>query len=142
MGLTWRFDSGLVVVSVPDYATALTLTADEQQAIGLYCGLSFATLGAPLRSCDSPRFGATRVHIVAPGTYDPDRNPSRITPRHLFDIALGSDQVWKRDRYAVGVKMTVVNLGDKAALYNFLSSFSGTHFLAPRSIQGEVRFHF
>jgi hypothetical protein len=26
-----------VVFSVPDYGTALTLTGDEQQAIGLYC---------------------------------------------------------------------------------------------------------
>jgi hypothetical protein len=142
MGLTWRFDSGLVVVSVPDYATALTLTADEQQAIGLYCGSSFATLGTSLRNCDSSRRGATRIHIVAPGTYDPDRNPSRITPRHLFDFALGSDNLWKRDRYAIGGKVTVVNLADKIALYNFLSSFSGTHFLTPRSLQAEATFHF
>lgn len=142
VGLTWRFDSGLVVVSVPDYATALTLTADEQQAIGLYCGTSFATLQAPLRSCDSPSYGATRIHIVAPGTYDPDRNPSRITPRHLFDVALGSDQVWKRDRVAVGGKVTIVNLSDKVALYNFLSGFSGTHFVTPRSVQAEVSVHF
>ena len=35
LGFTWRFDSGLVVVSVPDYATALTLTGDQQQEIGL-----------------------------------------------------------------------------------------------------------
>ena len=34
--LSWRYDSGLVAGSVPDYATALTLTADQQAAIGLY----------------------------------------------------------------------------------------------------------
>ena len=34
LGLTWRFDSGLVVVSVPDYATALTLNSNRGRATG------------------------------------------------------------------------------------------------------------
>jgi hypothetical protein len=142
LGLTWRFDSGLVAVSVPDYATALTLTPDEQQQIGLYCGNVFATVRQPLRSCDSPRYGATLIHIVPQGTYDPDRNPSRITPRHLFDLALGTESVWKKDAYSFGGKITVVNLTNKVALYNFLSSFSGTHFLSPRTVRAELTFRF
>ncbi len=141
-GLTWRYDSGLVVVSVPDYATALTLSGDEQQQIGLYCGTTFATVDAPLRNCASTQFGATRIHIVPAGTYNADTNPSRITPRNLFDVALGSDSIWKKEPYALGVKLTVVNLTDKIALYNFLSSFSGTHFVAPRSVQAQITFHF
>ena len=142
MGFTWRFDSGLVVVSVPDYLTALTLTGDQQQEIGLYCGNVFATVDQPLRSCSSPRYGAALIHIVAPGTYNPDTNPSRITPRNIFDIALGTDSLWKKDRYSLGAKFTVVNLMNKVALYNFLSSFSGTHFVTPRTVQGELTFHF
>ena len=142
LGLTWRFDSGLVVVSVPDYATALTLTGDEQHAIGLYCGNSFATVAQPLQTCNSSHRGATLIHIVADGTYNPDTNPSRITPRNLFDAALGSNSVWKRDRYSLGAKLTVVNLMNKVALYNFLSSFSGTHFVSPRTFEGEISFHF
>jgi hypothetical protein len=142
LGLTWRYDSGLVVVSVPDYPTALTLSGDEQQQIGLYCGTNFATVDAPLRNCTSTQFGATRIHIVPAGTYDADTNPSRITPRNLFDVALGSDSIWKKEPYALGVKLTAVNLADKIALYNFLSSFSGTHFIAPRSVQAEITFHF
>jgi hypothetical protein len=142
LGLTWRFDSGLVVVSVPDYATALTLTGDEQHAMGLYCGGVFATVAQPLESCNSPHRGATLIHIVADGTYNPDTNPSRIRPRNLFDIAMGSDSIWKKDRYSLGAKMTVVNLANKVALYNFLSSFSGTHFVAPRTLQGAITFHF
>src|SRR5207244_12811937 len=35
--LTWRYDSGLVAGSVPDYASALTLTPDQQASIGLFC---------------------------------------------------------------------------------------------------------
>ena len=142
LGLTWRFDSGLVVVSVPDYATALTLTGDEQHAMGLYCGGVFATVAQPLQTCNSSNRGATLIHIVPDGTYNPDTNPSRIRPRSLFDIALGSEKIWTKDRYSLGAKVTVVNLTDKVALYNFLSSFSGTHFVTPRTLQGEISLHF
>jgi hypothetical protein len=142
LGLTWRFDSGLVVVSVPDFATALTLTADEQQEMGLYCGSVYASISQPLRACSSPRFGAALIRIAPPGTYNPDTNPSRIRPRNLFDAALGSESFWKRDNYSLGGKIAAVNLMNKVALYNFLSSFSGTHFVTPRTLQAEITFHF
>ena len=141
-GLTWRFDTGLVVVGVPDYATALTLTGDEQQQIGLYCGDVFASVDQPLRTCASPHYGATLIHIVPPGTYNADTNPSRIRPRNVFDIFAGADNLWKKDTYSLGAKITVVNLFDKIALYNFLSSFSGTHFLTPRTLQAQIVFRF
>src|SRR5215813_3676437 len=142
LGLTWRFDSGLVVVSVPDYPTALTLSGDQQQQMGLYCGSVLATVQVPIRSCSSPKQGARLIRIAAPGTYHPDKNPSRIKARNLFDVTLGSDTVWKRDRYSLGGKLTVVNLLDEVALYNFLSSFSGTHFVTPRTVQAEITLHF
>jgi hypothetical protein len=142
VGLTWRFDSGLAVVSVPDYATALTLTGDEQQEIGLFCGNLFATVQQPLRTCTSPQHGARLIRIVPPGTYNADTNPPRITPRNFSDIALGADSVWKGDNYSLGGKITVVNLIHKVALYNFLSSFSGTHFVTPRTVQAEATFRF
>jgi hypothetical protein len=142
LGLTWRYDSGLVVVSVPDYATALALTGDQQQEMRLYCGSAFATVTIPLRSCGSASYGATLVHIVQPGTYNADTNPSRIRARNLFDIAIGSDRIWKRDRFAMGGKLAVVNLMDKVALYNFLSSFSGTHFLSPRTLEASMTLRF
>ncbi len=142
LGFTWRFDSGLVAVSVPDYATALTLTGDEQAQMGLFCGSVYATLNAPLRSCASTNFGATRVHIVPNGTYDPDRNPSRIVPRNLFDAAAGFDDIWHLEPYHLDAKITVTNLTNQVALYNFLSSFSGTHFVTPRAIQAELKLRF
>jgi Carboxypeptidase regulatory-like domain len=142
LGLTWRFDSGLVVVSVPDYATALTLTGDEQNAMGLYCGDTFASVKQPLRSCDMPHSGSTLVHIAPPGTYNADTNPSRIASHSLFDVAVGSENLWKREHYSVGMKLTAVNVANKVALYNFLSSFSGTHFVAPRTYQAEISLHF
>ena len=90
MTLAWRYDSGLVAGSVPDYATALTLTPDQQAAIGLFCGGTTATLSAPITSCNSPSFGATRVVIPGtpanPAAEDDVANPPRIAPRHLFDV--------------------------------------------------------
>jgi hypothetical protein len=36
----------------------------------------------------------------------------------------------------------VDNLLNKVALYNFLSTFSGTHFVAPRSVVAKIGFVF
>jgi hypothetical protein len=40
------------------------------------------------------------------------------------------------------LRFTVINLTNKEALYNFLSTFSGTHFVTPRSENVELGFHF
>lgn len=142
-GFTWSYDTGQVAGAVPDYATALTFTADEQAAIGLFCGNVFATVTTPIRSCPSgvPQ-GATRVTIPAPGTYNPDTNPPRMAPRHLFDLGTGMDDLFHGDRYKVSVKITATNFTNVEALYNFLSTFSGTHFVPPRAITGELGLHF
>jgi len=39
-------------------------------------------------------------------------------------------------------RLTVVNLLDKEALYNFLSTFSGTHYVSPRALTATLGFHF
>jgi hypothetical protein len=36
----------------------------------------------------------------------------------------------------------VTNLTNKVALYNFLSTFSGTHFVEPRTLQASVGYAF
>jgi hypothetical protein len=143
VGATWRYDSGQVAGAVPDYATALTFTGDEQAAIGLFCGNTFATFTAPLRSC-APGLsqGATRVTIPAPGTYNPDTHPPRVAARNIVDLGVGMDNIFNGDRYKWSAKLTVTNLTNDVALYNFLSTFSGTHFLPPRTFTGELGFHF
>jgi hypothetical protein len=35
-----------------------------------------------------------------------------------------------------------VNMANKTALYNFLSTFSGTHYVTPRALTAELAFHF
>jgi hypothetical protein len=138
----WRYDSGLVAGSVPYYATALTLTADQQAAMGLFCGGTFASLGAPITSCDSGNRGATRINIPADGTENDLTNPARIAPRHLFDIALGVDNLLHTDKSKLKVRFSVINLTNQEALYNFLSTFSGTHFVTPRTYQVQAGISF
>jgi hypothetical protein len=139
---TWRYDSGLVAGSVPDFTTALTLTPDQQAAIGLFCGSTFATPTQGLTSCSSPFHGATRLVIPAAGTENDDTNPPRIAPRHLFDVGAGLDSLVKSDRGHLSVRLSVFNLTNKVALYNFLSTFSGTHFVPPRTYQAQVKWTF
>ena len=87
MAATWRYDSGVVAGAVPDYATALTLSGDQQ---------------AP-----------------------------------LFDVAAGIDDLFGGGgRAKVGLRVTVVNLTNQVALYNFLSTFSGNHFVSHRTVVG------
>ena len=136
--LSWRYDSGLVAGSVPDYATALTLTGDQQAAIGLFCGSTVATVSSPITSCSSSSRGATRIVIPADGTEDDVANPPRIAPRHLFDLGVGVDNLLHTDKAKVKLRFSVINLTNKDALYNFLSTFSGTHFETPRAYQVQL----
>jgi hypothetical protein len=142
MNFTWRYDSGMVASSVPTYASALALTPDQQAAIGLFCGSVFATLSNPIRSCSAPTFGATRVSIPRLGTENDDLNPPRLAPRHVFDLGSGLDNVLHQDKYHLNLRFSVLNLTNQVALYNFLSDFSGTHFLASRSYQAEAKLSF
>ena len=140
--LTWDYESGVVAGAVPDFATALAFTGDEQQQIGLFCGNTFATLASPIASCSSATFGATRVQIPAAGTEDDDHNPPRVAPRHLFNVGLGFNNLLHGEKNKVGLRVTVVNLTNRNALYNFESTFSGTHFVSPRALTGELSFGF
>jgi hypothetical protein len=148
VGFNWRYDSGLVAGAVP-FATDSTtpvdltgLTADQQIQAGLFCGSVFPTLASPLTSCAPSQFGSNRVSIPAPGTENDDHNPPRIAPRSLFDLAVGHDNLFHGDRYKWSLQGSVINLTNKTALYNFLSTFTGTHFVTPRSYSAELGFHF
>ena len=59
-------------------------------------------------------------HVPAPGTENDDTNPPRIVPHHLLDLAVGLDTL-KAGRMRFRVRVTVINLLDTVALYNFLS---------------------
>ncbi|MEP7077208.1 MAG: TonB-dependent receptor [Acidobacteriota bacterium] len=137
VAFTWRYDSGLVSGEITDFATALALSGDEQQQIGLFCGDQFGTVANPLTSCSSAIRGALRLRIPGDGTENDVTNPPRIAPRHLFDLGFGSDNLIRSDKVKLSARLTLVNFTNKDALYNFNSTFSGTHFVTPRSIQAQ-----
>jgi hypothetical protein len=138
VAFTWRYDSGMVAGAVENLSEALALTATEQSAIGFYCGGHHATLLTPITSCSSSDYGATRLVIPKAGTANADHNPPRVAPRNLFDAGIGIDDILGRERYKLGLRFNAENLTNEASLYNFLSTFSGTHFVAPRNYQASM----
>ena len=119
---------------------ALALSADQQAAIGFFCGSAMATRDQALtdQQCTTSNYGATRLRIPAEGAEDDVTNPPRIAPRHLFDFAIGADNLLGSTTKAkLRVRFSVINLTGKEALYNFLSTFSGTHFVTPRAYRIE-----
>ena len=148
LSFNWKYDSGLVAGRLPfavDDATPVDLTVlsgDQQQQAGLYCGNVAGTVANPLTTCAPSQYHSNLVSIPAPGTQDPDRNPARIAPRSLFDLAVGQDNLFHGDTHTFSARLTVINLANKYALYNFLSTFSGTHYVTPRTITAEIGYHF
>jgi hypothetical protein len=155
----WRFDSGLVAGPVPcaggncangpngtdSIVDVSGLTPDQQYQAGLFCGGVYATPTTPISAtglCAASQYGSKYLSIPAAGTENDDHNPPRVAPRNLFDVAVGHDNLFHGDKYKWSARLTVVNLANTEALYNFLSTFSGTHYVTPRAITGTVGFHF
>jgi hypothetical protein len=97
----------------------------------------------PLPStCLASQFGSSLIKVPAINAENDDHNPARIASRHLFDIAAGDDNLFKGDHYKWSLTLTVINVTNKLALYNFLSTFSGTHYVTPRALTAQIGFHF
>ena len=167
MGFNWRYDSGLVAGNAPCYgvnasndcpqSTTLNgqpavlmqdvfgnpLSADQEFQAGFTCNGVRATATTPLpSSCLASQFGTSLIKVPAPGTENDDKNPPRIASRSLFDISVGHDNLFHGDKYKVSAQLTAINVANNYALYNFLSTFSGTHYVTPRSLTAMIAFHF
>ena len=170
VGFNWRYDSGLVAGASPCFGTnvpfndcpgstiiggvpnvsmvasnvgAVPLSADQEFEAGFTCAGVHATPTTPLPfSCPASEFNSTLIKVPAPNSENDDRNPPRIASRNVFDLSLGHDNIFHGDKYKFSAELTVVNLANNYALYNFLSTFSGTHYLTPRTITAELGFHF
>ncbi len=140
---TWRYDSGLVVSGVPDVASALMLTPSQQVDIGFSCNGVFATLAtAPITSC-SGIGKSTLLTLPQTGTENDDHNPDRVKARSLYNVGVGTDNLFhKGEGPRMTLRFTVTNLTNKVTLYNFLSTFSGTHFVEPRTYQVSIGYTF
>jgi hypothetical protein len=166
-GANWRYDSGLVAGNAPCYgidplnscpqSTTLNmqpavlmqdgfgnpLSADQEFEAGFTCNGVHATPTTPLPStCLASQFGSSLIKVPAINAENDDHNPARIASRHLFDIAAGDDNLFKGDHYKWSLTLTVINVTNKLALYNFLSTFSGTHYVTPRALTAQIGFHF
>ena len=161
VGFNWRYDSGLVAGPVPcaggncnngpagtdTIVDASGLSPDQQFQAGLFCGSVHATPTTPISAdstCPASQYGSTLIKIPAAGTENDDHNPPRIAPRNLFDLSVGDDDLlpFHSDRYKWSLRFTVINVTNNEALYNFLSTFSGTHYVSPRTETVELGFHF
>ncbi len=167
VGFNWRYDSGLVAGNAPCFgenvgndctqslllggqqyvrlqdAFGNPLSADQEYQAGFTCNGVRATPTAPLPStCLASQFGSSLIKVPAIGAENDDRNPPRIASRNLFDMSVGHDNLFHGDKYKWSARLTAVNLANKYALYNFLSTFSGTHYVTPRSLTAEIGFHF
>ena len=169
LGFNWRYDSGLVAGATPCYGVnadnscpgsvlvggvpnvsmiasnvgGVPLSADQEFQAGFTCNGVHATPTTPLPyNCPASEFGSALIQVPAPGTENDDHNPPRIRGRNLFDLAIGDDNVFHGDRYKWSARVTVINIANNYVLYNFLSTFSGTHYVTPRTVTAEIGFHF
>jgi hypothetical protein len=155
IALTWRYDSGLVVSGVPDAGFAMSgLTPNQQVSIGLACNGVYATAADPISNCTNPNgtMGTvtSKLLTLPQGGYGPfpsqendDHNPDRVKPRNVFNLGIGSDNLFHTEKHEkFTASLDIANLTNRQALYNFLSTFSGTHFLQPRTLVARVGFVF
>jgi hypothetical protein len=172
VGFNWRYDSGLVAGATPCFGTnasndcpgsipaagvpgggyistiagnvgRVPFSADQEAEAGFFCGSQHATPTAPLPyNCPAAQFGSNLIQVPAPGSENDDLHPPRITSRNLFDVSVGDDNLFKGDRYKWSLTLTGINVANKLALYNFLSTFSGTHYVTPRALTAQLGFHF
>ncbi|MDR3744899.1 MAG: TonB-dependent receptor [Acidobacteriaceae bacterium] len=170
VGFNWRYDSGQVAGAAPCYGTlasndcpqtttingqpavylqdasGIALTADQEAQAGLACNGVAASLGHPLPStCLVSQLTSSLLKLPAANTENDDHNPPRINSRNLFDLSFGEDNLLHRkadDKRTLSVSVTIINLTNKVALYNFLSTFSGTHYVSPRAITAQLAYHF
>jgi len=135
--------NGLPAISLLNTVDGAPLTADQEMEAGLTCNGVSATLTQSLpRPCLASEFGSTLLSIPAPGTENDDHNPQRVAPRSLFDLSVGDDNLFHGDRYKWSLRFDVINLTNKVALYNRLSTFSGAHYVTPRTVSATLSFHF
>jgi Carboxypeptidase regulatory-like domain/TonB-dependent Receptor Plug Domain len=119
------------------------LSADQEAEAGFTCSGVRATPTNPLPyNCPASAFGSPLINVPPPGTENDDHKPPRIAHRSLFDISVGHDNLFHGEKYKWSLQLTAINLANKYALYNFLSTFSGTHYVTPRSLTAELGFHF
>ena len=123
----------------------LPLTLDQEFQGGFACNGVAANVNDPstyFATCPANELTSKLIDIPAPGKGDNDHDPPRIQHRDLFDASLGKDNIFHANRYKVNLDLTAINITNKYALYNFLSTFSGTHYVTPRALTAKITLNF
>jgi hypothetical protein len=126
-------------------SVALPLTLDEEFQGGFACNGVTANINNPatyFSTCPANELTSKLIDIPAPGAGDNDHDPPRIQHRDLFDASLGKNNIFHKEHYKVDLDLTAINVTNKYALYNFLSTFSGTHYVTPRALTAKVTLNF
>jgi outer membrane receptor protein involved in Fe transport len=114
----------------------------QQVAIGFSGNGVFATYGNPITACSGVG-KSTLLTLPQTGAANDDHNPDRGKARNLFNVGIGTDNLFHKEQSGrVTVRFAVENLTNKVTLYNFLSTFSGTHFVPPRTYQVSLGYAF
>jgi len=145
-----------VVSGVPDAGAAMIgglagMSPNQQISIGLACNGVFATVANPISDCVGPNGAEGKVtsklltlpqggHDNFPSQENDDHNPDRVKPRNVLNLGLGTDNLFHHTEghKRITASVDIANLTNKVALYNFLSTFSGTHFLQPRTVSVRI----
>jgi hypothetical protein len=168
-GFNWRYDSGLVAGATPCYGALATntcpgsvlinnvpnvsliasnvggvpLSADQEFEAGFTCNGVRASPTVPLPyNCPASTFSSPLIKVPAPNAENDDLSPPRIASRNLFDLSVGHDNLFHGEKYKWSAQLTVINIANNYVLYNFLSTFSGTHYVTPRTVTAQIGFHF
>jgi hypothetical protein len=128
---------------VTNASVALPLTADEEFQAGFACNGVKATPTQALPAvCPANEFTSSLINIPAPNAGDNDHDPQRIAPRSLFDVSIGKNNIFNKEHFKTDLDLTAINVTNKYALYNFLSTFSGTHYVTPRALTAKITLNF
>jgi hypothetical protein len=93
-------------------------------------------------NCPAAEFGSNLIKVPGINAENDDKNPPRSASRNLFDLAVADDNLFRGERYKWSLTLTAVNIMNKFVLDNFLSTFSGTHYVTPRALTAHLGFHF
>jgi hypothetical protein len=147
----WLVDNNIPAPAQVNLVTGgafyLPLTGDQEFQAGLACNGVKATPGNPIMTnglpeCLASELTSSLIRIPAPGTGDNDHNPPRIAERSLFDATVGKKNIFHTDKFKTDLDLTAINFTNRYALYNFLSTFSGTHYVIPRALTAKITFNF
>ena len=168
-GFNWRYDCGLVAGTAPCYgthrpqqllalsprrcsmasrrsmvtATGIPLTADRSSRPDLPAMESRQLRTNPLPAvCLASEFTSNLVNDPRARHRRQRPQPAAHRTAQPLRRVARQGQHLPRRRYKLDLNLTAINFTNKYALYNFLSTFSGTHYVTPRALTAKVVLNF